>query len=904
MAKKQLNLFMGLELSKDSEKNKQKLINTLKAIGNAVQKQNEQFKNTGQATKSAGDNMRLLSKSTQDARKQVDLYNASLAKQRRVVRDLESAKIRPDSSPLAKAKDTLKDEQLRAREAQEILRKKVEAEREASKEIADIHKIQANAVKASAKKAEEVRQDTIKVEKIRAKALRTSIKKEKDAVRWIRERARAQRRLNAQTRKGSKETNILNQNMTMLAWHLRFLGNIVTNIGRVMVRTLTEWVTVGARLQDSFFGLSTSVSLFGMDASKAKDAAQGLAETGLVPLTSSTKAYNNVLLTGAFTIDEATDFMERFLDVSTLVTAGQDEMAKSLVFLTESILRGTMVLGTDVATRAIWNMAEDRAIKTMGKSMTALSAKNRAIIIAKTLQEDFNKILGIHEIRMNLIGATLTKMKTKYEALQLQMAEKLWPVIIAISDAFVKFVNIIITMISALGPLAPALITAAVAMTVVTGALLTMTAVAIGSQKIFGALATKYALTVPHLLILYAVVTALSWAWLYFSGALKKTAINKKLLNEEFKAATDLLKEESDLFGKSSSEADTMTANRKKQHQRTLEDLEEQLKRERSKGLWADQLKIKDLEKRIKRENEDYADALKERENGMGNAKTDYEKKLDKMVDETEKATKAMGQHWSSLEGIIGTTMDWVLNRFDEWTNAWDELGVVGKATLGTITATIGSVFIGLGILGAVKAVGGLISAINFIVIAIAASSAAMTTFGIIAAAVYSAAIISAWNLYNIMGDVEDRMDDIRDTSEDLRELAKEAYNRGDFKEYQRLMDVVHRNAEDVIQIQSELPGSGFLRGWNALTGQPDPFTRHRQSGHLQVPGNIGQPIPTILHGGERIIPEHENRNIGSGGDINIYYPSVRNDNDITAIANAVSDALAQKQRWTRLGAY
>jgi hypothetical protein len=748
---KQVNILVGLGLSKDSEQNKQKLIKSVNDIGNATQKQNQQFQNTGKVVSQTGNQVSQFSNVVQDTSSGLYITRGSLKNLNKSITDVS------DSSE------------------------------QGSKKIETLGQKQEKTAQSSKKMDEGLNSVNEKLDKTKPKL------------------------------------DKVGANLTMLAWHLRFLGNIFTQASNVMIRSMVDWIKVGAELQDRFFGLSASVSVFGMDSDEARKAVENLATTGLVPLTTATEAYNNILLTGAFTIDEATDFMKHFLDVSTLVTAGQDEMAKSLEFLTKSMLRGTMVLGTDVVTRAIWNMAEERSIKTMGKSLSKLSARNRAIQIATTLQENFNDILGIHEVRMNLIGATITKMTARYQALKLQLAEALWPVVIAISDAFVKFVNIISKLLDELGPLAPALMVATVALTALSGALLTASAVAIGAKKIFGHLVAEFALTTPKLFVLYAAVTAISWAWLYFSGSTKKATDSQKLLNDEVSKMTELIFEQSSLLGgETGDDGGDAAKSRKRQHDRALEDLEEQLKRERSKGLWADQLKIKDLEKRIKREKEDYDTYLDERKGQTGAEQSEVENMYDKMTKETEVATKKMSDYWDGFKGKVMSVSDFVLDRFDEWRKKWDELGIVGKGVLLGITAVIGSTFIGLGIMGAVSAVGGLIKAIGLIGAAITAAAGTVTILtGAIAAITFSAAIASAWELSNEIDNVYERINKLRSQEDQMRQKAMDAYHRGDFDEYRRWMDLIQKSNKSIEEIQGGLPGHLPIVNWYKNLGRP-----------------------------------------------------------------------------------
>ena len=68
------------------------------------------------------------------------------------------------------------------------------------------------------------------------------------------------------------------------------------------------------------------------------------------------------------------------------------------------------------------------------------------------------------------------------------------------------------------------------------------------------------------------------------------------------------------------------------------------------------------------------------------------------------------------------------------------------------------------------------------------------------------------------------------------------------------------------------------------------------------VPGMRNEAVPIIAHGGERITPAGEVN--GGNTVVNIYNPSVRNDNDIREIAKQVREILGQRANFSRLGAF
>lgn len=84
-------------------------------------------------------------------------------------------------------------------------------------------------------------------------------------------------------------------------------------------------------------------------------------------------------------------------------------------------------------------------------------------------------------------------------------------------------------------------------------------------------------------------------------------------------------------------------------HARKTEDLQEQIDEEVSKGIWADQTKIKNLKKELARENEDYALASEEKidtkEEQIKKEKTQYEEKLEDLEKELKAEEELEAKH-------------------------------------------------------------------------------------------------------------------------------------------------------------------------------------------------------------------------------------------------------------------
>lgn len=807
--------------------------------------------------------------------------------------------------------------------------------------------------------------------------------------------SQASKDLNSQLKNTSKNTKESTGNfkkmgyqITFVAWHIRFLGGILQQISQKLITTFSEWIKTGAEMQDRFFGLATSAAVYGQSSSEARKAAEGLAKKGLVPLTTATEAYNNVLLTGAFNVEESTDFLEKYLDVATLITAGQEEMANSLTFFTQSILRGTMVLGTDVTARALWAVTQQRVNKELGINLSQLSAERRAKEAMITLTEDFNQVLGLHEVRMQLLSSNITKMNESYQVMKLVLAESLWPAVIMVSDAFVKATTVVGNLIEKTGILFPAIALGTIVTLTFVAAILSLTGILLSfgkisevltgvllqksralqlsalsansfsisltnlrmslglywyqlklattatgffaKAKLIAALAVRgFAVALrwafPLLLALDVVMIGISASLLKSSGAASKQANAINEIEEAIRKLDPESLKDGGFFGEAADEDEDALKKSKLAHTRRVDDLEEELNREISKGLWADQIKIKNLEKQLSREKQDWDLYLRDREKQTNESSnlfgkmTDDVNKLGETFDDTiTNINSSWDRFWSSLtlDSIWKTIRDSLEKIGEKAKKAWkwfDELKKESPILAAAIATLLLTAIVPL-------------SNILIAVLPLLVKFANPWVFSLViptAATIAIAELLKSFRELNEL--LGPGMEKSADVFNNTLNRAKKAFENGEItaEEYndvlRKLIQSQKDSSKEMDTLEQRLrPGSiimdGLSRLGNYLSGGYGPLVDISkismgnsfgfQTGSIQVPGKLGQPTPAILHGGERIIPAHETSSFGSGDTIIINNPSVRNDDDIQKLANTVLDALSKKQKWARLGGF
>jgi len=691
--------------------------------------------------------------------------------------------------------------------------------------------------------------------------------------------------------------------LTFIAWHFRYLGNIFSKISRQWRRVVKESIDVAAELQESFLSIEVAAAAYGRDTEEATKLAQELALKGLMPLTDAANAVKNLYITG-LGFPEARKFIYRFLDVAFLTTSEMDDMTKALTALSERILKGTSIAAGNTTALMLWNETDRRLKKELGLTINQLSKKQKALAILKTIEEKYAYTVGYHEIEEETLRATLNKLRTSIQLLKNVYGEALAPVLGVVANALRKITEIVLDLVPKINTTVALITILGIAITTLIGKisfgigiLISFFNILKGLSAIVGVAAFSFSKLALAALGISAVLTAGTYLVLKYTGVWDKMA---KSMDNIKKRIADI---KSGFKGLAETQEDGMgiDEDRRVAHERAVEDIMEDLERERSKGLWANQMTIKDLEKRLRRENEDWERYLADREKqgkeegGIFKNLMDNLENLGEAVDaQTEKMKNAWEKWKDWLKGWQKDLTDPVF-----WEFFWRELGLtfekIGKWCWDNfIKYLLDPVFwtalfseIGKNVWNLGK----------FILETFHAALMGLTTVlgEALTDALYDPITkFVTWfrdklnNLISLVNRTIARISRIRGmgwirTIPELGPLPWEGMGRRELEEASRGVKKGGGTWQKIV--------SSLL--WSQLGFSPFQF------GGI-VPGIRGQAVPIIAHGGERIIPAGETRG-GENVTINMYN-TVRNDNDIREIARQVSQVLGQRQRWTKLG--
>jgi len=710
--------------------------------------------------------------------------------------------------------------------------------------------------------------------------------------------------------------------LTFIAWHFRYLGNIFTRIAAKWKKVVKESIDAAAELQESFLSIEVAAAMYGQSAEDAIDFTRRLALTGLLPLMEAATSVKNLVLTG-LGIPQLKEFSLRYLDVAFLMTSGMDEMQKSLEVISKSILRGTLVLSTDVTARMLWTETEKRLQRTMGVGMKQLSAKQKLIEILTTINKEYAETVGLHEMEEETLRATLNRLTTSVTLLKKAYGDALAPVMGVVAEYIGKVTTAIVELIPKINSSVALITVLGLAITTLIGSIAFGIGILISFYNIFRTLNTMLGFTIISFgklaLITFglsAILIAGTYIILRHTGAWEKMKASMAGIAERIAK----LKAGFQDLGKTETESMEIDEGRAVSHRRNLEDIEEDLEKERSKGLWANQMAIKDLEKRKRRENEDWELYLKERGTQTGE-ETGLFGKIQDAMSETSDALKGLGEdakemaeriNWSlkSILGTVGEVITEIMRKFAKLPP--DIQGLL--AGIVTFLGTVWIMGIAKWILKAVKKflagfvkIGGAWKGLTTLM---ATTIAPGVAFAALLAAGMAAIVMIRSAYVELVDLIQGTADHVAEGNTKIIETAKNMWEEGTMssKDYLKVLNSTIDASKRLNEVTGEilektsLPfGLEYPEWMKKAATYRFPWERQFQSGGI-VPGSVGQPVPILAHGGERVIPAGKTG--GNGGNITINFnnPIVREPADLDRIAQRVGAILGQKTRWMRMG--
>lgn len=317
-------------------------------------------------------------------------------------------------------------------------------------------------------------------------------------------------------------------------------------------------------------------------------------------------------------------------------------------------------------------------------------------------------------------------------------------------------------------------------------------------------------------------------------------------------------------------------------HSRKVEDIQKQLDEEVSKGIWADQTRIRELQLSLKRENEDYNNASKKndarRDDDLTKEKTKYDDRLSELQTKLDAELALEKKH----ANLIAQARAWpLLDEIEKRSRAYQERVAQYATELSELRNNNAAI--------------------------VASNDKVIDSLTGIADA-SNEPISKVQELGTEFDNAKSRADDMNTTmgtvgtvisTEMIKSIKfiKKYYKWVGKTNYK--LDLLAGKLLGLDMSLGETLAIGVYRGINALitglsSGVSSSTPQFKEGGI--IPGNTNQAVPIIAHGGETVLPAGV-----QPVTININNPTVRNESDIQEIARVVKQVLSAQQRFRHI---
>ena len=716
------------------------------------------------------------------------------------------------------------------------------------------------------------------------------------------------------------------EGLDALGNRFRYLSLVSGIFAGAMIAMTKGLLDTAREAQNAELKVNAFAQITGQSGNEAYSAAKKfvVANKGIISLTESSNTLANLLASG-MSIDKATLLMQGMLDTASLSKESlTDTMGKALEksSLGVRILQERQVdaIGINFRADQVWGEYG----KTIKKTSAQMSTQEKQQAIINYLTQETSKFAGGAATATQTFSGSVSGLQANMEMLKISLGNALIPLFGEIADklssaalSLARFAEahtgltfVIITGSTILATFIAALATVgALIPMVVRGAKL--------STKAMTMLGAATAMTSLKFIILAAVIGGIIYLILKVTGVWDKWTDKIKDISkivqsaikpmddfgesaEEMSAKTlkqieqikhnmflatrdynegmamwvkkhdesikDIKDQIEDLRKKYNEETDKITSgfNRSMEdvelrHRRKVEDLQRDIDEEVSKGIWADQTKIRENRLALKRENEDYARATKQnidtKDKDLEDSKDKFSERLKELEDRLAEEQILYDKHAEAiknarlvplLDEIELQKRQWeermsqLKDQLDELTKLGDAQSLNNKKTQSTRDLMIES---------SEKTI---------------AYFQAIRNNGTEMTRQMKSASWQAENLKKILEREESFAPVLQGPSIPGHELPRYTRDTGANSIWDDISSFVSR-------IQSFLGIRGYAKGGI-------------------IPGQPGQAVPILAHGGETVLPAGV-----APVTININNPTVRNNNDIRLIANAVKDVLSRE---------
>jgi len=667
----------------------------------------------------------------------------------------------------------------------------------------------------------------------------------------------------------------------------RYLSLAVGIMSAGMVLAMKDFVNSAREGEEAMLRLHVTSMAWGQNTDEAIRVAQKLARTGLMPMAKAASAVSFLMARG-LSIEQTEKALWSLLNRAVIFRELQYDIGEAVVKTAEGILYNRERLADATLIQNLFNQGIEEASKRLGKKRTQLTELEKVEGIYNVIMREGVATMGLAEKASLTLGGQFGKLNQSIWELKKSLGDALRPIvgnftnlisslaekIKGLSDNHKDLTGTILAVTTALtallagfatfGAILPMISTGVKGFIPLVSGLAKAFAGLLGSIGAVNAGLRMYSIyariaslsTLKFTLIslgLTALIAGIGYAilratgrWDAFKESIKDVTSGLKMEEEALEALKKRMTEVDEPAGAEESRRRTRIA-----YQRRIEDLEEALNQEISKGLWADQTKIRNLRKRLKREKEDLAEFEKDKEEMEEKSLTPLEKALKRRKELFEEQIRIMEEY----KGTIKTT-DYLLDALLDpktWETYFTKIKEIGSK----IKEALAKIF------------------------------SWETWAGIIVILINGAGTL--W------GKLSELTNTITSLWVGIGKAAAKGFLNAFGIEVDRVKEPFKRLAEWIRDTWARIV-AGINRGILWKLGLPG----------INEPGLLPWEAPGVrertMAANRVTIPSAIESAMSTAPIININNPVVRREQDIWDIANAVKEVLGQEQKWNKLG--
>ncbi len=708
-------------------------------------------------------------------------------------------------------------------------------------------------------------------------------------------------------------------NLESLGNQFRYLSLVVGMFAGATVLASKSFVTASIDMDNALIGLRSVAAGTGNAMNDANKVAMHFAKTGLMSVADAAMSLKQLLAKG-YGLKQATDLMNVMTDAAVFNRQANLSIGQAIRGTAEGIKNDMSMKTDNTGITKNLSIMEKEYAKSIGKTGKALTKtekleavyqgfmkegalfKGNAALATQTLGGEMSKLGAITLQTKAALGETLAPIVGNLTELlstlfmNIENFAKKHAFLVGMIIAFVTALSVLLAVVATVGALLPMLSTGMVGistlMVILSSQLSLLTARFFGAAAaakvyaFFTAIAGWSTLKLTFIIIaVVAGIALLIYSVLKLTGKWDKYKNTLKKITGQITITKNGIKDLSSTVDNSAKTDEKARRDKEIVHRRRLEDLTQALKEEQSKGVWADQTRIRDLKKRIKRENEDWGWYLNDLKGTGEKESTIFDKmhdRLQRMVKMNTEAVNEIQKSWMLSDTPILKAADAMVTAFNsikkmtfhialpfskEWTieNLSGGIDLILEWSKKLSSRILDNMKTGLNVL--------------------------ISSF-------------KDWGI-NIKNSIISGIIGVVDWAKNLPLKILNGMKTGTSNLWQGFKDIGKRVKDNIAEGYNNPPTilqkiqSGWSHLWDMLKNTyrniPLPFNMNPNLPKYQeggtIPGTTGTAVPIIAHAGETVIPAGS-----SPITININNPSVRSNQDIISIANAVKSVLSRQQ--------